>query len=255
MKKLFLATSAIAFAGSASAADMPARMAMKAPVVAAIPFTWSGCYVGGHAGYGWGRENFNDPTGNFTAAPGGNLGVRSEGAIVGGQLGCNYQVASNWVIGVEGMGAWTDINGSSPDLVFGTKNLSSKTEALASVTGRLGYTVDHVMFYGKGGGAWARDRYQENTPGFAPFLIPPDVFTARVDRFGWTVGAGVEWAFTDNWSTRLEYNHYDFGTRSVNLTDAIGVIIPANVSQRIDTVTVGINYRFWTPASAVVARY
>ena len=52
MKKFLLATSAIAVAGSASAADMPARMALKAPVVAAVPFTWTGCYVGAQAGYG-----------------------------------------------------------------------------------------------------------------------------------------------------------------------------------------------------------
>ena len=84
MKRFLLAASAIAFAGSATAADMPARMAVKAPLVAAVPFTWSGCYVGG-------------------------------------QLGCNYQVASNWVIGVEGMGAWADIKGSQRDLVFGER--------------------------------------------------------------------------------------------------------------------------------------
>lgn len=254
MKRFLLATSAIAFAGSATAADMPARMAVKAPIVAAVPFTWTGCYVGAHAGYGWGRENFNDLLGNFTPGPNGNLGIKSEGAIVGAQLGCNYQVASNWVIGIEGMGAWTDINGSAPDLVFGTKNLSSKTEALASITGRLGYSFDRVLFYGKGGGAFARDRYQENTPGFLPFF-GPNVFTAKTDRYGWTAGAGVEWAFANNWSAKVEYNHYDFGTKGVNLTDSVGVIIPINVTQRIDTVTVGINYRFWAPQSAVVARY
>ena len=256
MKKFLLATSALAIAGSATAADMPARMAVKAPIVAAVPFTWTGCYVGGHAGYGWGRENFNDPLNNFTLAPNNDLGISSEGAIVGGQLGCNYQVASNWVIGVEGMGAWTDIKGSQPDLVFGGKNtLSSKTEALASITGRVGYSFDRVLFYGKGGGAWARDRYQNNFAGIAFFAIPPNVFTATTDRFGWTLGAGVEWAFADNWSAKVEYNHYDFGTKGLNLTDATGAIIPINVTQRIDTVTVGINYRFWAPQSAVVARY
>jgi len=255
MKKFLLATSAIAFAGSAFAADMAPRMSVKAPVVAAVPFSWSGCYVGGNAGYGWGRENFNDPLSNFTPPTNPNLRINSGGAIVGGQIGCNYQPpASNWVFGIEGMGAWTDIKGSAPDLVFGTKNLSSKTEALASITGRVGYTVDRVMFYGKGGGAWARDRYQENTPGFPPFL-PANVFTARVDRFGWTAGAGIEWAFANNWSAKFEYNHYDFGTKSVNMTDAVGAFIPANISNRIDTVTVGINYRFWAPGSAVVARY
>ena len=153
------------------------------------------------------------------------------------------------MIGVEGMGAWTDIKGSQPDLVFGGKNvLSSKTEALASITGRLGYSFDRVLFYGKGGGAWARDRYQNNNAGIAFFGIPPNVFTARTDRFGWTLGAGVEWAFADNWSAKVEYNHYDFGSKGVSLTDAVG----PSPRQRHATdrhLTVWHHYRFWAPQS------
>jgi outer membrane immunogenic protein len=263
IKRVLLASSAlIGIATSASAADLPVRMSVKAPIVAAVPFSWTGCYVGAHAGYGWGRENFEDPFADFTANRGDSVRVRSEGAIAGGQVGCDYQFASHWVVGLEGQYSWADIKGNAdgPDLIFGAKNLSSKTDALASVTGRIGYTFDRVMLYGKGGGAWAHDRYNEHTPpGFIPVFpftaFPADDLSAKAGRYGWTVGAGVEWAFADKWSAKIEYDHYDFGSRSLNLTDATGGFTTTNVAQRIDTVTVGINYRFWSPANAVVARY
>src|SRR4051812_44155436 len=102
MKKFLLASSAIiGISASATAADLPVRMSVKAPIVAAVPFSWTGCYVGASAGYGWGREGFGDPLGNFTLNPGDSVRVRAEGGLVGGQLGCNYQFASNWVIGIE----------------------------------------------------------------------------------------------------------------------------------------------------------
>jgi outer membrane immunogenic protein len=260
MKELLLASSALVFAGSAFAADLPVRMATKAPVVAAVPYSWSGCYVGAHAGSGWGTADFYDPFGDFTAAAGDTLRTRTQGALAGGQAGCNYQVASNWVVGIEGDISWANIKGDAtgPDLLFGGKNLSSKTDALASVTGRVGYTFDRLMFYGKGGGAWARDRYNEHTPpvSFAQIVnIPANDLSATTDRFGWTLGVGVEWAFADKWSAKAEYDHYDFGSRSVNLIDGTGGITTTAVKQRIDTVKVGINYRFWSPSAAIAARY
>ena len=259
MKKLLLASSAVMFAGPALAADLPARMSVKAPVVAAVPYSWTGCYVGAHAGYGWGTADFFDPLGNFAAA-GASVRAKPQGGLAGGQLGCNYQFASNWVVGIEGDYAWANIRGGVPqaDLFFNGKNLTSKTDALASVTGRIGYTWDRLMFYGKGGAAWAHDRYSLQTPGFAlpPIgIIPANEFTNRTTRSGWTLGVGAEWAFADNWSAKVEYNHYDFGSRSLNLTDAVGAINPTTVTQRIDTVKIGINYRFWSPSAAVMARY
>jgi outer membrane immunogenic protein len=257
MKKILLASSALMFAGSALAADLPPRMSVKAPLVAAVPYSWSGCYVGAHAGYGWGTADFFDPLGNFTNPPagGGTLRTKTQGALAGGQIGCNYQVASHWVIGIEGEYSWANIRGDTtgPDLFFGGKNLSSKTDALASVTGRVGYNWDRVLFYGKGGAAWARDRYNEHTPSF--LFVPADDLSSRADRFGWTVGVGAEWAFADKWSAKLEYMHYDFGSRSLNLTDTSGGFTPTTVTQRIDTVKVGVNYRLWAPSPAIVARY
>src|SRR5437773_2781750 len=84
MKKLLLASSALMFAGPAFAADLPARMSVKAPVVAAVPYSWTGCYVGAHAGYGWGSTDFYDPFGNFTLVAGTTVRAKREGPHAGG---------------------------------------------------------------------------------------------------------------------------------------------------------------------------
>jgi outer membrane immunogenic protein len=247
MKKLILATSALVCAGSALAADLPARMPVKAPVLAPPPFSWTGCYIGGHVGYAWGQKDFADPTGGNFAPLGTAVGVDTEGWLGGGQIGCNYQFASNWVIGIEGEYSWADINGDA-DAFFGGKNnvLSAKTESIASATARLGYSWNRTLFYAKGGAAWAEDKYSVFLPGV--FLLFPDVIARGSEtRFGWTIGAGFEWAFANNWSAKIEYNHYDFGSRTINLFDPLLplAIVPVNVDQRIDAVKVGINYRFW----------
>jgi outer membrane immunogenic protein len=251
MKKLLLASSALAFAGSAFAADLqPApRMAVKAPVVAAVPFSWTGCYVGAEAGYGWGTKDFTDPFAVNFADVGQVVRTNVGGGLVGGQVGCNYQPASNWVLGIEGDIAWANITGSTVDPFFNAKNMSAKTDALAAVTGRVGYTWDRVMLYGKGGGAWARDRYDI----VSNLLFPLD-YQASETRFGWTVGAGVEWAFSGNWSAKLEYDYYDFGNRRNNLVNPVAGVIPADIRQRINVVKVGLNYNFWS-SPAITARY
>jgi outer membrane immunogenic protein len=250
MKKLLLASSALAFAGSAFAADV--RMPTKAPVPVAAPFTWNGCYVGAHAGYGWGEKGFSDPGlgAGFAIAPlGATAEVDTQGWLAGGQLGCNMQGGS-WVLGIEADYAWANIDGLALDPFFANKNgdpqiLGAETRGLGSVTGRVGYAFDRFLVYGKGGAAWANDRYDAGLffLGFAGITN----FTATETRLGWTVGAGVEYAFWDRWSVKLEYNHYEFGDQRVNLFDPVGLaIVPTDIDQRIDTVKIGINYRFWS---------
>jgi outer membrane immunogenic protein len=115
--------------------------------------------------------------------------------------------------------------------------------------GRVGYAFDRFLVYGKGGAAWANDRYDAilfNQTAVIFGVAPPIAFSASEDRFGWTVGAGVEYAFWDRWSVKLEYNHYEFGGRRVNLVSTAGDILPLDIDQRIDTVKVGVNYRFWS---------
>ncbi len=260
MRKLLLASSALVFAGSAFAADLPARLPTKAPpVVAAVPYTWTGCYVGGHVGAGWDRTKFTDQSpGQLLAPPGASIGVNSDAGVLGGvQAGCDYQFAGNWVIGFGGDIAWTDIHGVANDPFFVGKNgapvpISTRTEAIASVTGRVGYAWDRFLVYGKGGGAWAHDKYSISN---LNCILVTCNLNGSTDRIGWTAGVGVEWAFAPNWSALVEYNHYGFGNKGITFTDpAVAAVVVYNARQDIDVIKVGINYRFGGPG-AVVARY
>jgi outer membrane immunogenic protein len=162
MKRLLLAGTVLAFGGQAWAA----------PAAAPVPFAWTGCYVGGHAGIGSGYHEFSDPghaVGNSVAQnfapPGGAIGFDTPYRFLGGaQVGCDLQLATNWVFGVAGDVSWTSLNGQTTDPYFNGKNgnpitLTSKTDELATATGRLGYAWEHYMLYGKGGAAWSRDSY------------------------------------------------------------------------------------------------
>jgi outer membrane immunogenic protein len=282
MKRLLLAGTALAFAGPAFAADLPARMPVKAPMVAPIaPYVWTGCYVGGHIGAGAATQDISEPAepffGSFLVPANNRLRVDKSSFLGGGQVGCDYQFATNWVIGAAGDFSWTSINGQTTDPFFAGKNggpitLSDKTEWLATATGRIGYAWDRFMVYGKGGVAWAhnKDSIQNLTfwgnpnasfcsNGNAAIACSPSATETRV---GWTVGIGFEWALANNWSMALEFDHYDFGTKTVTLTDPNGVFIggiapasgPVNVKERIEAVKLGINYRFnW--GGPVAARY
>jgi outer membrane immunogenic protein len=244
----------------AMAADMP----VKAPRIAPVPYyNWSGCHVGVHVGGGWGHKDFTDrtlsafPSGNNFGPPGGVVQVDVSGAIGGGQFGCDYQLAPNWVAGAEVDFSFADIKGAAVDPFFDNKNLRARTHWLATATGRLGYTMDRTMIYAKGGAAWSRDRYDVNgaATGFVAFLGFPDGHaTAAETRAGWTVGFGIERAIWDDWSIKLEFDHYEFGTRRVTLFDPNYDPTVADIRQRIDAVKIGVNYRFGAPGP-VSARY
>jgi outer membrane immunogenic protein len=277
MKRLLLITSSLVLVGSAQAADMAARPYTKAPVAAAIPFSWTSCYVGGHVGGGWSKTNFTDPgiasgspgfpittTG---AIPGDQIRVDGNAGVIGGvQAGCDYQFSNHWVVGLAGDFSGGDLHGTANDPFFGGKNgnpatLSSRTDWLASVTGRVGYTWDRFMIYGKGGAGFARDTYSlnnfVNTAGFdcrAAFVFTPCNASTSTDRVGWVAGAGAEWAFTPNWSVLVEYDHYGFDSKRVGFLNPAGPSTALiDIQQDIDIVKVGVNYRFG--GLPVVAKY
>lgn len=238
MKKILLAgvaTTAIAVAVPASAADL--RMPVKAaPIAAPAPyFSWTGCYIGAHVGWGWGNKDFV----NTASSPSLNGSIDTSGGIFGGQLGCNYQIQNNLVLGIEGSVSGADINGFGHTQSSGG-TITAKTDFLASLTGRLGWAGwdPRVLFYLKGGAAWAHDRYDVN--------ISED-HIGEQDRTGWTIGLGVEWAFAPNWSAFAEWDHYDFGSQRVCVSDGAcgtGTTTFFDVKQNIETVRVGVNYRF-----------
>lgn len=248
MKQFFVLITGIAtlFGTAAVAADLSRKpaAAYKAPAAAPPPiFSWTGCYLGGHVGGGWGRSTYGDQVFGLTL-PGQTFTDNTSGWLAGGQIGCNYQFSSSWVIGAEGSLSGSEIKGSVNDPFFFVPPavFTAKTDWLASVTGRLGYTWDRVLFYAKGGVAWDHNKY--NVPGLAGGTTFNDVFSDS--RSGWTVGGGVEWAFWQNWSVRVEYDFYGFGTKGVTLVDSTGHFPPfaGQIKQDIQTVTVGVNYRF-----------
>ncbi len=226
------------------AADMP----VKAPVYKAPPvyaYSWTGCYIGGHVGGLWARKNwtlaFPDPP-----LP---LGSHDANSWLGGlQAGCDYQFAGGFVIGIQGDYAWTDATGSNADpIVDGTTN-RTRIRSLATVTGRIGYAWDRFLGYVKGGGAWERDRYDRFVLGTG---VPFD--SASETRGGWTVGVGGEYAFTNYLSGFVEYNYYDFGTRTLTFVLPAGLFSDnIDIRERKSVVRAGLNFRWGGP---VVAKY
>ena len=244
-------------------------MPLKAPPTA-VPYTWTGCYVGAHVGLGWDRSTFTDPgnTSGLGLAPfqiiaprGSSIGVKGGPGVVGGfQGGCDYQFTSNWVVGIGGDFAWSDdIRGALNDPFFVGKNglpipLNTKTDRIASLTGRVGYAWDHFLLYGKGGAAWAHNNYSIQNSTCTFFTC--NNIAGSTDRTGWTVGVGLEWAFADHWSAMIEYDHFGFGNRGVSFTGP--ALAPQsdifNIRQDVDIVKIGVNYRFGL-GGPVVARY
>jgi len=240
-------------AGSAMAADLPA----KAPAYAA-PFSWTGFYVGAHVGWGWGKNEWSDRCAlqddltctHPIAGPAGSYNLN--GFLGGGQVGFNWQ--SGWaVFGVEADASWSDIKGSGPCDVL--QQCSSKIDALGTITGRFGRAIEHALFYVKGGGAWLHEKHTIENPNIGPSSNAQWDSTGDT-KWGWTVGAGVEYAFAPNWSGKVEYDFLDFGkdtqafVRSCHACTSVGDNL--NLRQTVHAIKLGINYRFGGP---VAARY
>jgi outer membrane immunogenic protein len=226
---------ALVAAGAASAADLPIRPAPPAPIP--VVYNWTGFYIGANGGGAWANKCWD-------FAPAVGVPVRegchnANGGVVGGQVGFNWQTGA-FVWGVELAGDWAfALSGSNDSLVFvAPQNTNrSRVDGIASVTGRIGYAVDATLFYFKGGGAWASDKYDSR-------ITATGVLTASASetRTGWTVGGGFEYGFTPNWSVGLEVDHFDFGRRNVNfIGPGAGV---DRIDQTVEMVTVRLNWRF-----------
>lgn len=224
----------------AHAADLPVPAA-PAPASYYRPalYDWTGIYLGGNVGAAFMRDNASQWSGvPVTQGIIGNFSVNPTGALGGGQVGANYEFAP-WVVGFEGM--WSGAvsmssttNVTAPGSVTGTESLTTNLFWLASATGRIGYAHDDLLFYVKGGGAWESVKYLETAVGAAPLQSITDT------RSGYTVGAGIEYGLTENFSAKLEYDFYDFGTQNYNFNLAT----PLSISSQVHQVLVGINYRF-----------
>jgi len=228
-----------------------ARAAAPAPDHEAGPYDWSGFHAGAFAGYGWGDADWGPVVPRFggtTVLVDNGLGLGLGGGLAGVQAGFDYQ-AGNLVLGAGASLAWAGIGQRSTHVL--TNGLAGDIEELetninwtGTVTGRLGYAFDNVLVYAKGGAAVAGvdDHWTLHSTTFS--LAGQQQSTL----FGWTAGAGAEFAFGRNWSAGLEYAYSDFGSRNVAFIGTLPGGTPAVFSHDIKTnlhqVKVGLNYRF-----------
>jgi outer membrane immunogenic protein len=208
MNKILVTAVAVAIAGQVTpsqAADI--SYAPRGPYTVNQPlnaYSWAGPYLGANLGYGWGTIE-NNPT-----KPSGFLG--------GIQAGYNWQ-SGPLVFGVEG-----DVQASGADDRFAAWKFSNPW--FGTARGRVGYALNNIMFYGTGGLAFGELRGE--TLGLS------ESHTTS----GWTVGAGAEFGFAQNWTAKVEYLYVDLS--STRFTTITGV--PNRYQSSL--VRFGVNYHF-----------
>jgi len=243
MKLRLAAAMLVMSASTALAADLtyePAPVAAPAEV-----FNWTGFYVGVHGGYGWGHTQ---DTHNPNA-----FGQTLSGGFGGAQIGYNYQFANNVVLGAEADVAAGDIGKSWGGVnEFDPYYGEDKIDWFGTIRARLGYSADRFLPYITGGVAWAnvdhklgcdRNRVAVTIGGCNNAFETSKSDTA----WGWTIGAGVEYAITNNVTVKAEYLYTDLGKNDVTLVDVNYPTSGVN-NREFDTsfnsVKLGLNYKF-----------
>jgi outer membrane immunogenic protein len=278
MKKTIAAVAtaaAISIAAPAFAADLPMK---AAPYVPPPVWTWTGFYVGGFVGAGWGETESAITSINISPPPttvfAGNLPFNQNsrsGFLGGGQAGYNWQTGLI-VLGVEADIAGLDVKGTDPCALISALTCTTRSNWLATVSGRVGAVIlDRGLIYVKGGGAWLNSDHSVNLP---TITTPPgfpfsgaSLTSASSTTTGWLLGFGTEWMITRNWTAFIEYDYMDFrdnfgGNNGNNvhftinpaLTTPFAVSANANIKQTLSVAKVGVNYKFdW--GGGVVAKY
>jgi outer membrane immunogenic protein len=215
MKTHLLSATAVALvlsAGSALGADLSVR---KAPIYTPPPPPmWSGFYAGLNAGWAWGNNDEVSTTlidhegaslSSLSAASGGTFvtNVPTDGFMAGVQVGYNYLIGPNFLVGIEADLQEADVGGKT--WVTSTTWITKDTDWLGTVRGRIGFLVDpSLLVYATGGVAFGG--------------VEATVFNAgSIGRHhdtltGWTAGGGLEWLWTPNVSVKGEFLYYDLGS-------------------------------------------
>jgi outer membrane immunogenic protein len=231
---------------SARAADLPMAPPSPPPQApcACRPFSWTGFYLGGNLGAGGNHGNISDSAGLFS------WGADNSTTFVGGgQVGANYQI-SNIVLGIEGDFDWFANNNNSGGgtAIAGGAAAGSFVQGsnngrwLTTVTGRAGLAADRLLVYVKGGGAWvgSNNLTLTNLPAGGSVSIGNSNTNT-----GWTAGAGIEWAFANNWTAKFEYDYVGLSDKSLTVTiPGIGPDTFSTNNRNVQMVTVGVNYLF-----------
>lgn len=251
----------------AKAADLAARMPLKAPAPALLE-SWTGFYLGGELGArlantNWTSTGLQDPIDPATSArflPQGNpANFDSTGFRGGVYAGYNWQVSPAWLLGVEGdiawgnnsktrpgiPGTWLAVQNGSP--IIGNDSSTVKFGGDGSIRGRAGWLMTpSVLLFGAGGVAWQQVSLTANCNATGPWCFPSMLETYSKVATGYTVGGGIEGKF-GKWLARLEYRFADFGRISHEFFPpgpATFNAIWMNESVRTHTVSAGLAYSF-----------
>jgi len=270
-----VAAAALTVAGAfaAQAADLPTRKEAPAPVFVPPPFSWTGFYIGGNIGGVWESGSrsinfFSGATDSWLGAYFPNtLGSSDGGWLVGGQAGYNYQWGA-WVFGVETDFDWTSLNRNFntvsnpilagtgiPAILVGDQIYAHgkfDLNWLGTTRGRIGFVAtpdNRLMFYGTGGVAYAG-----GSSSFSIYDLNQGLAwggNPSSSRTGWTIGAGAEYAWTNNITFKAEYLYVDLGSRNFTTIGNLAattlfpdVYATAHVNYNLNVFRVGVNYKF-----------
>jgi outer membrane immunogenic protein len=270
-----------AVSGEAWAADLYFKPGLKDGPLPFIPMPtlWEGLYVGGHGGGGWNTATVDDHY-DYNGDPQSRNEANGSGLIAGGQIGYNFQWG-NIVFGPEADLGYLGLSGSR------SVGLPPSSECLANagsrpcelnanysvsgglyggITGRIGYAMDDVLLYAKGGVAFLDSDIKAKYTGQNCSTVgtcgvnptpPANASTFNFENSetltGWTVGGGIEYALSQEWSVKLEYQHFDFGSTSFKHDGEYNIQgTPwhstlkgnAEISHTVDAIKVGVNFHF-----------
>lgn len=231
------------------------------PAVANAEFVGTGFYAGLQAGYGFGRDRnaFGTVIDNGSPdipAEAGPYHHNTNGLVLGGQAGFNWEVLPSWVVGIEGEGWWSTVRGSRTtpednDVVDPATftRFRSQNRGDGAVSGRLGFILDDSLIYAKAGIDWGAYRYVEQHDDFGsvnnPACNPVCTVTFSKTRAGLLLGAGWEFQFAADWTSKFEYDYINFGPQRVPYPAAGQA--PASqsfvVHDNESIVKVGMNYQ------------
>jgi outer membrane immunogenic protein len=277
MKKVRCGSAALiafAVAGPALAADIGAAPAYKVP--AATASTWSGFYAGLGLGFRAARTDAVTTSETIAGIPQNLADGRPTGASFDGLgfrtnpfIGFNWQIAPQWVAGLEGDVGFADQSTTRQSLAFSPgfvrfalppDSLTVKTDWDASLRARLGFLLTPAtLAYATGGVAWQRSEISSTCAsiGCLGSVLSPAVISASRIQAGWTVGGGIETALGGNWFARAEYRYADFGAapftiaRSALSNPALNPTVDNfDLKMQTHNASFGVAYKFGDPIAA-----
>jgi len=235
-------------AGPALAADLPARVPVKAPPAVVTQYNWGGFYIGGHVGYGWGDTEWGFV--NTPAAP-TFTDFRLKGIVGGVHTGYNWQF-DRWVLGIEGSVSATKMDGSTlcPNAAFRCEADVDHFWRAGVRAGMTAGATGNWLFYATGG--FARAKLDTRTPVVA---TGANTASAGNHHHGWFGGAGIEWGVAPNFTVGIEAYHVSLGAERHFLPN--GAVVPTftrDVDLDFTVALARATYKFnW--GAPVIARY